>query len=98
MRSVEGAAVALEDSAEAAEQVLRKDAAPGSQHPDASRQAGIARSVATAAHLLPSGPQNGRTSTGARQAMAALRPHASASSRLAASSSQKPPTCSLVSR
>src|SRR5260370_3183877 len=39
-----------------------------------------------------------RTSTGARQATTALRPHANASSRLAASSIQKPPTCSLVSR
>jgi hypothetical protein len=39
-----------------------------------------------------------RTSTGARQATAALRPHASASSRSAASSTQKPPMCSLVSR
>ncbi len=34
---------------------------------------------------------------GARQATAALRPHASASSRSAASSTQKPPMCSLVS-
>src|SRR6266852_3199264 len=41
---------------------------------------------------------NGRTSTGARQATAASRPHASASSRLAASSTQKPPMCSFVSR
>jgi len=40
---------------------------------------------------------NGRTSTGARQATAAFRPHASASSRSAASSTQKPPMCSLVS-
>src|ERR1700733_7100263 len=39
----------------------------------------------------------GRTSTGARQATAALRPHASASFRSAASSTQKPPMCSLVS-
>src|SRR6202050_5958429 len=42
--------------------------------------------------------RNARTSTGARQATTALRPHASASSRLAASSTQKPPMCSLVSR
>src|SRR5580704_6345243 len=42
--------------------------------------------------------RNGRTSTGARQATTALRPHASASSRFAALSIQKPPTCSLVSR
>src|ERR1700693_4241093 len=42
--------------------------------------------------------KNGRTSTGARQATTALRPHASASSRSAASSIQKPPICSLVSR
>src|SRR5690349_16599852 len=41
---------------------------------------------------------NGRTSTGARQATAALRPHASASFRSTASSTQKPPMCSLVSR
>src|SRR5208337_1553990 len=41
---------------------------------------------------------NARTSTGARQATAALHPHASASSRSAASSTQKPPMCSLVSR
>src|SRR5438046_2344136 len=42
--------------------------------------------------------RNGRTSTGARQARTALRPDASASSRLAAFRIQKPPTCSLVSR
>ena len=41
--------------------------------------------------------ENGRTSTGARQAMAAFRPHSSASSRVAASSTQKPPMCSLAS-
>src|SRR3984885_15550989 len=39
----------------------------------------------------------GRTSTGALQATAALRPHASASFRSAAFSTQKPTTCSLVS-
>src|SRR5215467_3293231 len=39
-----------------------------------------------------------RTSTGARHALAALRPHASASCRSAVSSIQKPPTCSLVSK
>src|SRR5580658_2846667 len=43
-------------------------------------------------------PRNSRTSTDARQATTALRPHASASSRFAHFSSQKPPTCSLVSR
>jgi hypothetical protein len=37
------------------------------------------------------------TSTGARQATTALRPHASASSRSAASSTQNPPMFSLVS-
>src|SRR5580658_4479432 len=47
--------------------------------------------------LLPR-QRNGRTSTGARQATTALRPHARASSRFAAFSIQKPPTCSLVSR
>ena len=45
----------------------------------------------------PSPQPKARTSTGARQATAALRPHASASSMLAASSIQKPPMCSLVS-
>src|SRR5580704_2378754 len=42
--------------------------------------------------------RNSRTSTDARQATAALRPHATASSMLAASSIQKPPMCSFVSR
>src|SRR5713226_1213200 len=42
--------------------------------------------------------RNARTSTGARQAATALRPHASASSRFAHSSSQKPPRGSLVSK
>src|SRR5262249_34263550 len=42
--------------------------------------------------------RNARTSTGTRQATTALRAHASASSMSAASSIQKPPTCSLVSR
>ena len=41
---------------------------------------------------------NRRTSTGALQATAALRAHASASSRSAASSTHNPPTCSMVSR
>jgi hypothetical protein len=56
MRSVGGVTVALEDAAEAAEQVLQTGAAPARGHPDASRQAGIAGSVATAAQLLPLGP------------------------------------------
>src|SRR6478672_11775333 len=47
--------------------------------------------------LLYFGYSNGRTSTDARQANAALRPHASASFRSAAFSTQKPTTCSLVS-
>src|SRR6185312_500368 len=42
--------------------------------------------------------RNSRTSTGARHATTALRPHATASSMLPASSIQKPPICSLVSR
>src|SRR5271154_1498455 len=42
--------------------------------------------------------RNARTSPGTRQATTALRPHASASSMSAASSIQKPPTNSLVSR
>src|SRR5271157_31998 len=76
----------------------RRDADPARGTPTPDRQAGIAGSVVTAAQLLPLVLPNGRTSTGARQATAALRPHASASSRLAASSTQKPPMCSLVSR
>ena len=52
---------------------------PGSRTPTPARQAGIAGSVVTAAQLLPLVLPNGRTSTGARQATAALRPHASAS-------------------
>jgi hypothetical protein len=75
-----------------------RDADPVRGTPTPARQAGIAGSVVTAAQLLPLVLPNGRTSTGARQATAALRPHASASSRLAASSTQKPPMCSLVSR
>lgn len=43
------------------------------------------------------GYPNGRTSTEARQAKAALRPHASASFRSAAFSTQKPTRCSFVS-
>src|SRR5208337_1722674 len=42
--------------------------------------------------------KNARTSTGARQATTALRPHATASSMFAAFRIQKPPMCSLVSR
>jgi hypothetical protein len=75
-----------------------RDADPARGTPTPARQAGIAGSVVTAAQLLPLVLPNGRTSTGARQATAALRPHPSASSRLAASSTQKPPMCSLVSR
>ena len=40
---------------------------------------------------------NGRTSTDERQALAALRPHASASFRSATFSTQKPSKCSLAS-
>src|SRR5277367_6588995 len=47
---------------------------------------------------LPGLGRNARTSTGARQAMTALRPHSCAFSMSAASSIQKPPMCSLVSR
>jgi hypothetical protein len=88
MRSVSGVAVALEDAAEAAEQLLQTSAEPARGTPT---PAGIAGSVVTAAQLLPLVLPNGRTSTGARQATAALRPHANASSRSAACSAQKPP-------
>ena len=74
MRSVSGVAVALEDAAEAAEQVLQTGADPARSPPTPARQAGIAGSVVTAAQLLPLLLPNGRTSTGARQATAALRP------------------------
>src|SRR6266851_5856437 len=56
-------------------------------------------------YLLPPGPCSGagknrssRTSPTASQEMAPLRAHASTSSISAASSIQKPPMCSLVSR
>jgi hypothetical protein len=68
---------------------------------DIARRGRIADSVTTAAQLLPFGVVRqliSRTSTGARQATTALRPHASASSRSAAFSTQKPPMCSLLSR
>src|ERR1700741_2717767 len=49
---------------------------------------------------LPSGPdseERAHFDRHPRQAMTALRPHSSASSRFAAFRIQKPPTCSLVS-
>src|ERR1700733_5890183 len=49
-------------------------------------------------HLFAGIVRNSRTSTEARQATTALRPHARASSRLGASRIQKPPMFSLGSR
>ena len=67
--------------------------------PDRDREVvSILRCHYRPAASVGSSVRNWRTSTGALQATAALRPHASASSRSAASSIQKPPTCSLASR
>jgi hypothetical protein len=62
MRSVGGVAVALEDAAEAAEQLLQTGADPARGTPTPARH-GIAGSVVTAGQLLPLVLPNGRTST-----------------------------------